>query len=140
MNKLIRNQLTRLAKYEMKLNLPLIAVILSIIATVVGLSQPIYSFMTKTETDSGEPSFSLSTPGRNFLLDYTYSRIYVYNNGTATAHNVKVWLIYTAAALSNWDATEFLPQLQKSEYEIIEIPIGYYHLNSTTSVHANIFR
>jgi hypothetical protein len=110
------------------MNISLIAVILSIVALAMSLSQPTYNFlMTMNQPESGEPSFNLYIS----YVYYTFTRINLTNNGTATAHDVKVQLIYSAPALVNWEATEFLSEINKSESTVMEIPIGYYQLNST---------
>jgi hypothetical protein len=82
------------------------------------------------KTESGKPSFSISG-ATEFYVFYTFTRITLTNNGTATAHDVRVNLIFTAPALQNWEATEFLSEINKSESPMMEIPIGYYQLNST---------
>lgn len=114
----------------MKQSLATIAIILSVIAIVISLIQPTYNFLTSTsKTENGTPSFSMSGP--DFYVFYTFTRITLRNNGTATAHGIRLSLIFTASALQNWDATEFLSEISKGESVMIEIPIGYYQLNST---------
>jgi len=115
----------------MKPSLPTIAIILSVIAIVISLIQPTYNFLTSmNKTESGIPSFSISGT-TDFYVFYTFTRITLSNWGNATAHNVRANLIFTGPALPNWEATESLSEINKDETVMIEIPIGYYQLNST---------
>lgn len=117
----------------MKPSLTAIAIILSVIAIVISLIQPTYNFLiTMNKTENGTPSFSISGP--DFYVFYTFTRITLRNNGTATAHGVRLNLIFTANALQNWEATEFLSEINQDAPTTIEIPIGYYQLNSTVPI------
>jgi hypothetical protein len=82
------------------------------------------------KTENGEPSFHISGP-TEFYVFYTFTRITLTNNGTASTHDVKVQLIFTAPTLQNWQATQFLSEINESESIVMEFPIGYYQLNST---------
>jgi hypothetical protein len=84
--------------------------------------------MNKTESE--KPSFSISG-ATEFYVFYTFTRIYLTNNGTTTAHDVRVNLIFYGNTLENWEATEFLSEINEGESIMIEIPIGYYQLNSS---------
>lgn len=114
----------------MKASLATIAIILSVIAIVISLSQPTYNFLTTmNKTENGTPSFDIFGP--DFYVFYTFTRITLRNNGTATAHGVRLSLTFTANALQNWEATESLSEISKGDSVMVEIPIGYYQLNST---------
>jgi len=115
----------------MKPSLSLVAITLSIIAIIMSLSQPTYNFLTTmNKTESGKPSFSMSAPF-DFYVFSTFTRITLSNTGTATAHDVQVQLIFFGSALENWEATEFIPEINKSKSVMLEFPIGYYQLNAS---------
>jgi len=114
----------------MKPSLVTIAIILSVIAIAISLSQPTYNFlMTMNKTENGTPSFSISGP--DFYVFYTFTRITLTNNGTATAHDVGLGLTFYNPPLGNWEATEFVSEIGTNESVEFEIPIGYYQLNSS---------
>jgi hypothetical protein len=81
------------------------------------------------KTESGKPSFSMGRT--DFYVHYTFTRINLRNNGTATAHDVRVTVIFFGSTLQNWEMTEFLYQLNASDSVMIEIPVGYLQLNSS---------
>jgi len=113
----------------MKPSLVTIAIILSVIAIVISLIQPTYNFLTTTsKTQSGLPSFYLGNT--DFYVFNTHTRITLHNFGNATAHDVRLNLIFTGPALPNWEATEFLSEIDEGESVLIEFPTGYYQLNS----------
>lgn len=116
----------------MKLNLSVIGIILSIIAIILSILLPAYYLsMNTVKPETGKPSFDFDTGV--FVVQPTFTRIAIINNGTATAHNIRVQLIFTASFLRNWQATEFLSQLNATDSAEIEIPIGSSHLKSNMS-------
>lgn len=111
----------------MKPSLATIAIILSVIAIVISLSQPLYSAYVSMNTSvSGKPSFNVDP--FQFVVTKFDTQIYIVNNGTATAHDVKVRLnFYGPTSVSS---TEFLPELQNGIHSGVgwEFPIGYFQL------------
>lgn len=111
-----------------KLNLTIVAIVLSCIAIVLSIAQPTINFFSSM-TQVGKPSFSISV--MDFYVFTAFTRITIRNNGTATAHNVWVNLIFFAPTLPNWEATETIPEISASASIEIEIPIGRFQLEST---------
>lgn len=109
----------------MKSSLTIIAICLSSIAIVISLAEPVYNFLRDKE--EGTPSFDVY----EFRVSRTSTRLKIDNNGTGTAHNIRIHLIFGASALPNWEATEFIPEIRETYSVHIEIPIGQYHLQST---------
>lgn len=72
----------------------------------------------------GKPSFNIDS----FYVFPTSTSIHIRNNGTATANNIKIELIYSGSALTSFQATIFVPILQMSRSTSIEIPIGRHDL------------
>jgi hypothetical protein len=116
----------------MKLNLSVLALILSLAAIILSVALPsYYRSIDTSKTETGTPSFDLDTD--IFVVMSTFTRIAITNNGTATAHNIKVQMIFTAPFLKNWEATEFVSQLNTTDVVEMEIPIGTSHLSSNMS-------
>ena len=117
----------------MKPSLITVAVALSIIAIAISLIQPTYNFLTTmNKGESGTPSFNISGSdwyGPDFYVFQTFTRITLRNNGTATAHNVGVELTFSAPG-NSWEMTEFPSEINAGQSITIEIPVGYYQLNS----------
>ncbi|MEM3697542.1 MAG: hypothetical protein QXQ94_08620 [Candidatus Bathyarchaeia archaeon] len=115
-------------------NLSVIAVILSTIALIISLTQPMFSLLINNGRQTGKPSFELA----NFYVSYTYTLIEIRNNGTATARNVIVTFYFIRPPSSNstyrpfeWATTEFIEEIRKGESAFMSIPVGSYHLEST---------
>lgn len=112
----------------MKINLSMVAIVLAGIAVVISLSQPVYHFLVNVNrSDEGKPSFNVY----DFYVFHTFTRLYIRNNGTVTAHNVGINLVFTGFALSNWEATQFIPETREGFAVMLEFPIGQYQLEST---------
>ena len=112
----------------MKLNLSLVAIILSIIAIIVILFQPTYNFLVNMNTESGRPSFSVS---EGDFTSKTYTEISFTNNGTAIAHGIRMSLDFRAPGHGTWDVTEILPELGINKSLYIKIPTPWYGANIT---------
>jgi hypothetical protein len=111
----------------MKLDLSLVAVVLSIIAIGVSVAQPISDYVSNTgKADEGEPSFKII----KFDFFETYTRIYVQNNGTAPAHNILVVLYFNGSGLQPWEETESMAELNDTGWEALSFPIGRFQLES----------
>ncbi|MEM3699787.1 MAG: hypothetical protein QXL57_02825 [Candidatus Bathyarchaeia archaeon] len=115
-------------------NLSVIAVILSTIALIVSLTQPIYNLIINNSKQQGKPSFELA----DFYVSYTYTLIEIRNNGTATAKNVIVTFYFIRPPNSNstyrpfeWATTEFIEEIREGESAFMSVPVGSYHLEST---------
>lgn len=129
----------------MKLDLSLVAVVLSIIAIGVSVAKPINDYVSNTgKADKGEPSFKIT----KFDFFETYTRIYVQNNGTAPAHNILVNLYFNESGLQPWEETESMAELNDTRWEPLSFPIGRLQLESTlppeelanaTRYHCDIF-
>ena len=112
----------------MKINLSIVAIVLATIAIIISLSQPTDQFLVNiNSSDEGKPAFNVY----DFYIFHTFTRLYIRNNGTATAHNIGINLIFTGFALSNWEATQFIPEIREGFAVILEFPIGQYQLEST---------
>lgn len=111
-----------------------VAIVLSCLAIVISLIQPTYNYYIMSITkEEGIPSFSI-WGGPDFSDFYTFStftRITIWNNGTATAHNVKVELTFYNPPAYGYEATQFIPEIQDDARVMIKFPIGDYHLEST---------
>jgi hypothetical protein len=115
-------------------NLPVIAVILSTIALIVSLTQPMYNLIIINGRQQGKPSFELAS----FYVSYTYTLIEIRNNGTATARNVIVTFYFLRPPSLNstyrpyeWATTEFMEEIREGESGFMSVPVGSYHLEST---------
>ena len=115
-------------------NLSVIAVILSTIALIISLTQPMYTLIVNNSKQQGKPSFELA----NFYVSYTYTLIEIRNNGTATAKNVIVTFYFLRPPSldsnfrpSEWATTEFIEEIREGESAFMSIPVGSYHLEST---------
>jgi hypothetical protein len=105
------------------MKLAVVAIILSAIALAVAISQPLYNFYTSMNTSvSGKPSFDIKI----FIVGQFDTQISLANNGTATAHDIKVRLsFYGPAPVSS---TQFFPELQDQNDVSFEVPIGSFQL------------
>lgn len=112
------------------MKIAIIAIVLSIVALAVSVAQPTYNLLT-SNTSGGQPSFSI----QSFDLEVTFTRIIIRNNGTGTAHNIRVELIYTTmttgGSLPNHEAIQFIPEIATGEATMLVYPIGTYDLNAT---------
>jgi hypothetical protein len=113
----------------MKMNLNITAILLSIIAIVITISQPTYNFLASN--NSGKPSFDISGP-LGFYVFQTFTRITVTNNGTATAHNIRIEVTFTnpTSFLPNHQTTLYLPELPAQRSQYLEFPIGTYQIQA----------
>lgn len=105
------------------MKLVVVAIILSVIALAVAISQPSYNFYTSMS--SGKPSFEINA----CHVDQFATFINLVNNGTATAHNVRVQLnFYGPAGLIS--SAEFLSELQSGVQNdaSLDIPIGSFQM------------
>lgn len=114
----------------MKLSLVTVAIILSVIAVVVSLSQPTYNFLvTMKKGISGKPSFNIYF----FLVSQYDAEIMLLNNGTAIAHDVNLLLSFNNPYIEyGLSASEFISEIYAgiTGMVTITIPIGHYQLNS----------
>lgn len=112
----------------MKLSLSLVAVVLSIIAVGVSLAKPISDYANRMgKAEEGEPSFNVI----KFDFFGTYTRIYIQNNGTAAAHNIRVVLYFNGSGLEPWEETQSLAELKSTRWEPLSFAIGRLQLEST---------
>lgn len=112
----------------MKLDLSIVAVILSIIAVGVSLAKPISDYVSNTGiAEEGEPSFKII----KFDFFETYTRIYIQNNGTAHAHNILVSLYFNGSSLQPWAETQSMAELNDTTWVPLSFPIGRLQLEST---------
>jgi len=112
----------------MRLNLSLVAVVLSIIAVGVSLAKPISDYASSIgKVEQGKPSF------RIIKVEFfeTYTRVYIQNNGTAPAHNILVSMYFNGSGLQPWEATHSLAELNDTIWEALAFPIGRLQLEST---------
>ena len=111
----------------MKVNLNVVAVCLSCIAIVISLAFPLYDYIVSLERQQEQetPSFDL-----DFLIVHTYTLLRIENNGTATAHNIEVRLMFEGSALPSWETTEFIPEIERDVKIYLYIPIGKYQLET----------
>jgi hypothetical protein len=127
----------------MKPSLVTIAIILSVIAIVTSLSQPLYNLYTSMNTSvpsvSGEPSFSIE----DFSVGQFFTFFNLANNGTATAHDIKVRLMFygSGASIPFVASTQFLPELEKGRQNVVsfEMPIGSFQL-TYSGLNISIYR
>ena len=86
--------------------------------------------MNPFQTKLGKPSFYMSPI--DLYVFGTFTRISIRNNGTATAHNIKVYIIFTGIYspdfVPNWEITDFIPELQPDKMTELSIPIGQQQL------------
>jgi hypothetical protein len=107
-----------------------IAIILSSLAIVISLMQPVYNLITIITTEpSRKPSFDVNSPN----VHDTYTYLIIHNNGTAIARNVKVLIIFGDHGLTSWAETQFIPEIEENEYSSMWFPIGQYHLGTNAS-------
>ena len=109
----------------MERNLSSVAIALSILAIVVSLAQPTYNFLVGISRKQGKPSFAI-----DFTMFETFTLINIKNNGTDTAHNIEVILIFRAPQLKDWNANQFIPEIKENKSKLLAIPIGHYQLES----------
>jgi hypothetical protein len=111
----------------MKLDLSILAVILSIIAVGVSLAKQISDYVSNTGiAEEGEPSFKII----KFDFFETYTRIYIQNNGTAHAHNILVSLYFNGSGLQPWAETQSIAELNDTIWVPLSFPIGRLQLES----------
>jgi len=106
--------------------LSVISAVLSIIALVASLG---VFFHSERPLQTGKPSFDIDAPV-DFYIFETFTRLTLRNNGTATAHNIRVNIIFTGVWVPNWEVTEFIPELSANDVVVLEIPIGTQQLRS----------
>jgi len=109
----------------MERNLCVVAIALSILAIVVSLAQPTYNFLVGINRKQGKPSFAI-----DFCVFETFTLLEIENNGTDTAHNIAVNLIFRAPQIKDWNAIQFIPEIKENKSKLLAIPIGRYQLES----------
>lgn len=113
----------------MKLNLSIVAIVLSIIAVGVSLAKPISDYASSVaKAEQGKPSFKII--GGIDVFE-TYTRIYLQNNGTAPAHNIRISLYFNGSGLQPWEETQSLAELNETLWEPLAFAIGRLQLEST---------
>jgi len=110
---------------QMERNLSVVAIALSILAIVVSLAQPTYNLLVEISRKQGKPSFAI-----DFYVFETFTLLHIQNNGTDTAHNIQVFLLFTAPQLKQWNAIQYIPEIKENKSKKITIPIGRYQLES----------
>lgn len=108
-----------------------ISLALSVIAIAVSITPPISSFLTTMNREEGKPSFDIA----NFYVNKFDTKIILKNNGTATAHNVKVYIGYSALYVSS--ASQFLPEINNDDSAVLRMLIGTFHLAYGDSLYRN---
>ena len=102
----------------MKSTFVIVALLLSIIALAISLTQPILTLVNR----NGQPSFDMSRSG--FYVFDTYTIVSVRNNGTATAHDVNVELRFAGNFAEGWAVNQFVPEIEANHSVTLEIPVG----------------
>lgn len=104
--------------------LAVVSIVLSIIAISLSAITLVY-LINPFQLSQGKPSF--------FVVGvdtfYTFTRIYLVNNGTATANNVKISLILGEAMYQNeW----FIARLLPNRHVTLGIPMGRQQFEHAT--------
>jgi hypothetical protein len=108
----------------MRLNLSVVAIVISLVSIVVSLAQPTYNLLISSRT----PDLSLE----GFHLYDTYAYVYIRNNGSATAHNILVVLsLHTEDLIYQSEISEYIPEIEPNSVSISMLPMGTYQVNST---------
>lgn len=118
-------------EFTMKVNLSIIAIVLSILALAVSLAQ-LYDSLPRT---SALPSFNVS----DFEIYETYTEMRVYNNGSTVVYDVRVLVDYVGSDPTSplreraFPLTVYVPQLAPGVFfEHILVPIGKMQLRTQT--------
>jgi hypothetical protein len=113
----------------MKLSLGAVALIVGVAALLVAAAQPTYNyFVAMQNAETGKPSFDI----RGFYLWPTYTEIFLWNNGTATAHNIDLDLAYYNGS-EIWQASQSISEISSGRGANFYVPIGTYQLSSMLS-------
>lgn len=118
----------------MKPSLAEIAVILSVVALGISVSQPIYSFLTtqissKESTMSNKPSFDMpvSQYHGNVILGPITTSFVIKNNGSGPAHDVDVKVYFNAHSYDVY-LEQYLSEIEQGASRTVYFPIGYRQL------------
>lgn len=106
---------------------------LSLIAVALGIAALTTSAATLAFVVFVPPSILFGNPSFDTGLEVYkgFTRILLENNGTNTAHNVRIEVAYFSPpyAFPTVRTTQFVPEIRTGQVEIIEIPVGYTQLN-----------
>jgi len=101
----------------------LAALVLSVIALGVAIGQPIWRFYsTPTPAVQGEPLFIF----QGFDVLPFDTQIYILNNGTGMAHDIKVTLAFSGG--NTMAVSEFISELDNQTFVTLAMPLGSFQL------------
>jgi len=96
--------------------LAIASIVLSILAISLSATTLVYLIYPLLSPQIGKPSFCIEYSDVNVFARYT--RIYLRNNGTATAHNVRISVV--GIYENDW----FIPELRPNKGVYLGVPFG----------------
>lgn len=113
---------TRMSKNnKRKMIISWLSISLSVIAFLFSSASLFYIY---AQIPTGKPSFRIDS----ISMHSTYTTIEIRNNGTATAHNIRVHVIFAWGGPEN---TEFISELSPGRYVRVSIPLGKNAIEQT---------
>ena len=114
----------------MKLNLTVIAIMLSTLALAISVIQPIYNFlMAQDVPKENRPSFDMPVTQYhgNVIVGPITTSFYILNNGSAAAHDVHVRVYFNAYSYDIY-LEQYIPGIGQDGSRTIYFPVGYRQL------------
>lgn len=114
----------------MKVNLTVIAIILSILAFAISLIQPVQNFlMAFNVPEEKRPSFDMPVTQYhgNVIVGPITTSFFIVNNGSATAHDVHVKIHFDAHSYDIY-LEQYVPEIKPGSSKTLYFPVGWRQL------------
>lgn len=109
---------------------------LSILALAVSLIEPAYDlFVAFNVPQDSKPSFDVPTY-QNLVVGPITTRFRIVNNGSATAHDVRVLLYFDAHSYEIF-LEQYVPQIEQDGLKKLYFPVGYKQLELAWGSYGN---
>lgn len=123
----------------MKVNLNVVAILLSTLALAISLIQPIQNYlMTFNVPRENKPSFDMPVTQYhgNVIVGPITTSFYIVNNGSAAAHDVHVRVYFDAHSYDIY-LEQYVPEIEQDGSKTLYFPVGYKQLEMAWGDYGN---